>query len=98
MELVEIVGLLATIIITVCYIPQIRPTYKTKDVSGISLGMYCTLALGVFLWLVYGILQVDTFLIICNALCLIMILSILTMKLMYSKKTIAEMVADDVNS
>lgn len=97
MELHELVGLLATIVITVCYVPQIRHTYKTKDVSGISLGMYCSLALGVSLWLLYGILTSDAFLIICNALCLIMILGILTMKILYSKRSVSELLAADVD-
>lgn len=96
MELTQIIGYLATFAITVCYIPQVLHTYRSKDVSGISLGMYCALAFGVLLWLIYGILIGDTPLMLCNSISLLMILSILTMKLMYSKYEAANTTSDNV--
>ncbi|MDG1287114.1 MAG: SemiSWEET transporter [Rickettsiales bacterium] len=86
MELAQIIGYLGTLAITVCYIPQVLHTYRSKDVTGISLGMYCALATGVALWLFYGILKSDIPLMLCNSISLLMIISILTMKVLYSKK------------
>lgn len=98
MDTAEIIGYIATFLITICYIPQVVHTYKTKDVSGISLGMYCALSLGVGLWLIYSLMLSLTPLIICNGLSLLMIIAILAMKLMYTKRSIPELLASDVSA
>ncbi len=49
-------GFLAAICTTLAFVPQVIQTLKTRDVSGISAGMYGVFTVGVFLWLVYGIL------------------------------------------
>ena len=98
MTTVEIIGYLGTFMITVCYIPQVIHTSRTKDVTGISLGMYCALAVGVGLWLVYGVMREDTPLILCNGISLLMIISILIMKVMYTKKdSSADSLVTDAN-
>ncbi len=96
MELAEIIGYIATFMITICYIPQVVHTYKTKDVKGISLGMYCALSVGVGLWLVYSLMLSLTPLIICNGLSLLMIIAILVMKVLYSKRSVSQLLAADV--
>ena len=94
-EIAEIFGYIATFLITICYIPQVSHTYKTKDVSGISLITFSTLAVGVFMWTVYSfILWLPPF-IICNVVSLGMIMSIVIMKIMYSKRPLSEVVAAD---
>ena len=50
----EIVGLVAAIITTAAFLPQVFKTYKTKDTSGLSLSMYISFLFGVVLWLIYG--------------------------------------------
>ena len=52
----ELVGYLAASLTTASFVPQAWHTFKTKDVSGISLGMYGAFTAGVALWLVYGLL------------------------------------------
>ncbi len=96
METVEIIGYFATFMTTICYIPQVVQIFKTKEVAAISLGMYCALTVGIGSWLIYSIMLSLTPLIICNALCLIMIIAILTMKISYSKKSVPELIAEDV--
>lgn len=97
MDTAEIIGYIATFLITICYIPQVVHTYRSKDVSGISLGMYCALSLGVGLWLIYSIMLSLTPLIICNGLSLLMIIMILVMKLLYTKRSIPELLAKDIH-
>jgi len=97
MDAVEIIGYIATFMITICYIPQLVHTYRSKDVSGISLGMYCALSAGVGLWVIYSYMLSLTPLLICNGLSLGMILAILVMKLAYSKRTVSEMLAKDMS-
>ena len=63
--------------------PQALLTLRTRDVSGISLGMYSSFTVGVALWLVYGILLVAWPIIIANVITTSLALMILVMKLRY---------------
>lgn len=39
MQLSNILGWIATVLFTICYIPQILKTYRTKTVDGLSFGL-----------------------------------------------------------
>jgi MtN3 and saliva related transmembrane protein len=54
-------------------------------VSGISLGMYVTFAIGVFLWLVYGLLLDAWPVVVANAVTLALAVAILAMKIRWSR-------------
>jgi MtN3 and saliva related transmembrane protein len=56
MNLTDLIGTLAAVLTTISFLPQALHTFRTKDVRGISLGMYSAFTLGVALWLVYGLL------------------------------------------
>jgi MtN3 and saliva related transmembrane protein len=79
----ELVGYLAASLTTASFIPQAWLTFRTKDVSGISLGMYSVFTLGVALWLVYGLLAGAWPVVVANAVTLALALAILVMKLRY---------------
>jgi MtN3 and saliva related transmembrane protein len=81
----EFIGTLAAILTTCSFFPQVLKTFKTKDVSGISLGMYCVFTSGVALWVVYGFTLGSWPIIVANIFTFAMAISILVMKLMYSK-------------
>jgi MtN3 and saliva related transmembrane protein len=51
----EFLGMLAAIITTASFLPQVYKTWKTKSAEGLSLTMYITFFIGVVLWLIYGI-------------------------------------------
>jgi len=85
MNLIDWVGTVAAILTTASFIPQAWQTFRTRDVSGISLGMYSLFTAGVALWLVYGILIMAGPIIIANVITTSLALMILTMKLRYSK-------------
>ena len=53
--LTEWIGYTAATLTTFSFAPQAWLTYKTKDVRGVSLGMYSVLSVGLFLWLLYGL-------------------------------------------
>ena len=57
------VGTTAAILTTISFVPQAYQVIKTKDTSGISLGMYIAFVLGVFLWIIHGIKIQDMILI-----------------------------------
>ena len=65
---------------------QALHTFRTRDVGGISLGMYATFTTGVALWLVYGILIAAWPIVAANAVTLLLALAILVMKLRYGRK------------
>jgi MtN3 and saliva related transmembrane protein len=83
MQLTDIFGFLAATLTTASFIPQALHTFRTKDVRGISLGMYAVFTTGVALWLVYGWLLGEMPIVVANAITLSLALSILTMKLRY---------------
>lgn len=51
----ETLGYLAAALTTCSFVPQAMLTLRTRDVSGISMGMYGAFTLGVALWLLYGL-------------------------------------------
>ena len=83
MTLTEIVGSVAALLTTVAFFPQAWHTFRTRDVSGISLGMYSVFAVGVACWLVYGILLGAWPIVIANCITLALSVAILVMKLLY---------------
>jgi MtN3 and saliva related transmembrane protein len=83
MNLPDLIGTLAACLTTFSFIPQAIKTFRTKDVSGISLSMYGCFTAGVALWLAYGILIMAWPIIIANAITLSLALSIFLMKLKY---------------
>ena len=83
MTLVDAVGALAAILTTISFVPQAWHSFKTRDVSGISLGMYSVFTVGVALWLLYGWLLGAWPIVIANIVTLVLALSILAMKLRF---------------
>ncbi len=55
--LADWVGFGGAALTTMSFLPQAWLSFKTRDVSGISLGMYSVFTVGVALWLVYGTRQ-----------------------------------------
>jgi MtN3 and saliva related transmembrane protein len=66
---------------TASFLPQVWLTLRTRDVSGISLGMYSVFTLGVGFWLAYGLAQRAWPIVIANGVTLALAATILLMKL-----------------
>ena len=95
MQTIEIIGSLAAALTTVSFVPQAWQTFKTKDVSGISLPMYSMFTTGVLLWLVYSIALQSWPMIVSNCITAPVALAILSMKLRYRKAAaLADIPAD----
>lgn len=86
MQLTDLIGSLAAALTTASFIPQALHTFRTKDVRGISLGMYSAFTSGVALWLVYGWMLGELPIVIANAITLSLALAILVMKLRYHEE------------
>jgi MtN3 and saliva related transmembrane protein len=74
-------GYAAATCTTASFIPQALLTLRTRDVSGISLGMYGAFTFGVALWLFYGWRLGEWPIIAANALTLCLAATILGTKL-----------------
>ena len=83
MNWIDSVGSVAAFLTTASFVPQAWQTFRTRDVSGISLVMYSLFTLGVALWLAYGILIMAWPIIIANTITTSLALMILLMKLRY---------------
>jgi MtN3 and saliva related transmembrane protein len=84
--MIESIGYLAAVLTTLSFAPQAWLTFRTRDVSGVSLGMYGAMVSGVVLWLVYGVLIRSWPLVAANAVTLSLAGSILAMKLRLSSR------------
>jgi MtN3 and saliva related transmembrane protein len=79
----ELIGYCAAALTTMSFVPQAWLTFRTREVHGISLGMYGAFTLGVALWLLYGLLVGAWPIIVANAITLVFAAAILCMKLRY---------------
>lgn len=83
MELIDLTGYIAASLTTLSFVPQAWHTFTTRDVRGISLGMYSAFTLGVALWLAYGLLLGAWPIVVANAITLALAAAILVMKLRF---------------
>jgi len=79
----EAIGYCAASLTTLSFLPQAWLTFRTRDVRGISLGMYGAFTAGVGLWLAYGLLVQAWPIVAANAVTFALALAILLMKLRY---------------
>lgn len=77
----ELIGYLAATLTTTSFLPQAIMTIKTRDTESLSLGMYSLFALGVLLWLIYGIYLSNKAIIIANAITFVLAAVILGFKI-----------------
>ncbi|MEO7886288.1 MAG: SemiSWEET transporter [Polaromonas sp.] len=82
----DLAGYIAAAFTTLSFVPQAWLTFRSRDVSGISLGMYGAFTLGVALWLAYGVLLRAWPIVVANAITLALALAILVMKLMFGQR------------
>ena len=84
MDFVTILGLVAGILTTIAFLPQVIKTWKSKSAKDFSFGMLITFSLGVFLWLLYGIAKNDLPVILANLLTFVLNLIIIVLKTKYN--------------
>ncbi len=78
-----ILGIMAGILTTISFVPQVIKIYRTKDAKGLSTATFTIFSCGVFLWLLYGIVVGEWPIILANGITLILILAIIVMKFRY---------------
>jgi MtN3 and saliva related transmembrane protein len=83
---IDWLGYAAASLTTASFVPQVWLTFRTRDVSGISLGMYLLFTLGVALWFAYGVVLRAWPLMLANGITLMLALAIVAMKLLLTPR------------
>jgi MtN3 and saliva related transmembrane protein len=83
MDPILIVGILAAVLTTTAFLPQVIKTAQTKHTKDISFLMYILFLIGVALWLIYGIARNELPIICANVATFILTLYILILKIKY---------------
>ena len=78
-----VIGLIAGLLTTIAFIPQLVKTWKSKSAKDVSLVMFMTFTTGVLLWLIYGVLIQAPPLIAANVVTLLLAAAILGLKIRY---------------
>ena len=86
MTFIDALGYAAATLTTASFVPQAWLTFRTRDVSGISLAMYSVFTLGIALWLLYGLFIEAWPVVIANVVTFALAASILVMKLALGRK------------
>ncbi len=80
-SLIDITGFAAGVLTTLSFSPQVKRSWKTRDLSGISLRMYILFTGGVALWTIYGIFLSSLPIIITNAITFVLAGTVLYLKI-----------------
>lgn len=78
------IGYSAAFLTTASFVPQAWHSWKTRDLSGISLPMYSLFTLGVALWLAYGMIIASSPVIIANSITFVLASIVLYLKIKHS--------------
>jgi MtN3 and saliva related transmembrane protein len=81
--ILKYIGFFAAFCTTIAFVPQALKVWKTKSTKDISLYMFIIFTIGVFSWLLYGIIISDLPIMLANGVTLILSLFILGFKLKY---------------
>jgi len=80
-----VLGIAAGILILSGWVPQILKGYRTKKLDDVSKYLMILIAIGAFLWLVYGIEKDDPYIIGVNVAAIALTMIVLSMKYRYEK-------------
>ena len=84
--LLTILGVAAGVLILTGWVDQIYKGYKSKSLKDVSSFLLIFISAGAILWLIYGIIVVDIFIIGTNIAAIVLMFIVLVMKKQYDKK------------
>ena len=85
-EWIPLAGYPAAFLTTVAFVPQAWKSWRTRDLSGISLPMYALFTAGVALWLLYGMAIRSTPIIAANTVTLLLASLVLWLKIVETSR------------
>ena len=85
-DFIEVIGLVAAILTTATYVPQVIKTWRVKDVQSLSLTMYVVMFIGVVMWFTYGVLLKSLAIVLANIVTGALTFTLIFLKLKYRAK------------
>ncbi|GGK40132.1 MULTISPECIES: SemiSWEET family sugar transporter [Flavobacteriaceae] len=79
----EIIGLVAAVLTTTAFVPQVVKAWKSKNTESLSLPMFIIFFVGIILWLLYGIHLNSFAMILANTITAFLALILIILKLKY---------------
>jgi MtN3 and saliva related transmembrane protein len=81
MNTTNLIGYISAFLTTLAFVPQALHSWKTRDLSGISLPMYSLFSIGVAGWIIYGFMIASLPIILANVVTLLLACAVLVLKL-----------------
>ena len=85
-----VLGIAAGVLILSGWVPQILKGYRTKKLDDISKYLMILVAVGAFLWIIYGMEKEDPYIIGVNVAAIVLTMIVLSMKYRYEKLRLAK--------
>ncbi len=86
MDLATLIGFLAAILGTICWVPQLVKVLRSRQVEDLSMGTNLLLLSTITLWLIYGILLKEWPLILANLFSICCVGTIVWAKIIWGKR------------
>ncbi len=67
METETAIGFAAAFFTTLSYLPQVFKVWRTRETGDLSVKMLIALAVGLLLWIAYGMFRADIVIVVANA-------------------------------
>ncbi len=80
---IDLVGYVAAVLTTIAFVPQALTSWRTRNLSGVSLPMYSIFTAGVAMWLAYGVMLGSWPIIVANTITLALSGTVLALKVMH---------------
>ncbi|HYA10119.1 MAG TPA: SemiSWEET transporter [Thermoplasmata archaeon] len=84
---ITLIGSAAAVLTTAAFVPQVIRVWRLKHARDISLPTFLMFAVGMFVWLIYGLLIRSLPVILANALTFVLAVIILGLKVRYDRGT-----------
>ena len=81
MNTTDFIGYFSAFLTTIAFVPQAYHSWKTRDLSGVSLPMYSLFSAGVLGWIVYGVKIASWPIVVANIITLMLACAVLWLKL-----------------
>jgi MtN3 and saliva related transmembrane protein len=95
MDKVNLLGLIAGALTTVAFLPQVIKTWRSRSARDVSWLMFGILAIGIALWVVYGLLIRSAPVALANGITLFLVCIMLALKRRYASARAKEGPAPD---
>ena len=83
MPTIEILGLIAAVLTTSAFVPQVYKAWRYKSTKDISLTMYFIFLIGVALWFVYGLYIKSLSMMVANGTTVFLAIAVIVAKIRF---------------